>query len=83
MYDLSGLGEGGTQIVIDDWKLLVDKMRIGRDENDGAYLHHNGKPLVAVWDVGFNDGRKIDRSRVSKVREATANARFLDSVTSG
>src|SRR6185295_7437457 len=42
MYDLSGLGEGGTQTVIDDWKLLVDKMRLGRDENDGAYLHHHG-----------------------------------------
>jgi hypothetical protein len=58
MYDLSGLPAGGVQAVIDDWKLLVDKMRIGRDEQDQAYLQHNGKPVVAVWGIGFNDGRK-------------------------
>jgi hypothetical protein len=58
MYDLSGLREGGIQTVINDWKLLIDRMRIGRDENDRAYLNHGGKPLVAVWGIGFNDGRK-------------------------
>ena len=30
-------------------------MNMGRDP---AYLHHEGKPLVAIWGVGFNDGRK-------------------------
>jgi hypothetical protein len=58
MYDLSGLPAGQTQQVIDDWKLLVDRMRIGRDKADRAYLHHRGKPLVAVWGIGFNDHRK-------------------------
>ncbi len=58
MYDLSGLPEGGTQVVIDDWKLLVDRMHLGKDPRDFAYLHHGGKPVVAVWGVGFNDGRK-------------------------
>ena len=58
MYDLSLLPEGGCQLVIDDWKLLVDKMRIGRDERDRAYQRHNGRPVVAVWGIGFNDGRK-------------------------
>jgi hypothetical protein len=58
MYDLTGLREGQTQQVIDDWKMLVDRMRIGNDENDKAYLHHSGKPIVAVWGIGFNDGRK-------------------------
>ncbi len=58
MYDLSGLQARQIQQVIDDWKLLVDRMRIGRDERDRAYLRHAGKPVVAVWGVGFNDGRK-------------------------
>jgi hypothetical protein len=58
MYDLSGLRLGGTQQVIEDWKLLVDHMRLGRDGNDPAYLKHNGKPVVAVWGIGFNDARK-------------------------
>ena len=55
MYDLSGLGTGETQGVIDDWKLLVDRMRITRDP---AYLRHKGKPVVAVWGIGFSDRRK-------------------------
>ena len=55
MYDLSGLGAGGTQQVIDDWKFLVDSMKITRDPNDRAYLHHNGKPVVTIWGIGFND----------------------------
>jgi hypothetical protein len=58
MYDLSLLPEGGTDHVIKDWKLLVDRMRLGRDLKDKAYLHHQGKPVVAVWGIGFNDGRK-------------------------
>jgi hypothetical protein len=55
MYDLSGLGEKQIDKVMDDWKLLVDHMQITRDN---AYLHHRGKPVVAVWGFGFSDGRK-------------------------
>jgi hypothetical protein len=58
MYDLSGLREGGVKHVIEDWKLLVSRMKIGKDDRDAAYLRHGGKPVVAVWGVGFNDGRK-------------------------
>jgi hypothetical protein len=57
MYDLSGLRAGQIERAIDDWKLLVDRMRLGRDEADKAYLHHRGRPVVAVWGIGFNDGR--------------------------
>jgi hypothetical protein len=58
MYDLSGLPAGGTRHVVEDWKLLVQHMRLGRDPKDAAYLRHGGKPVVAVWGVGFNDGRR-------------------------
>ncbi len=55
MYDLSGLGAGRMREVMDDWTALRTQMHIG---DDPAYLHHRGKPLVAVWGVGFNDDRK-------------------------
>jgi hypothetical protein len=58
MYDLSGLPEGGVRHVIEDWKLLAGRMRLGKDPRDAAYLRHGGKPVVAVWGVGFNDSRK-------------------------
>lgn len=58
MYDLSGLGENQIETVMEDWRRLVDRMRIGRDPKDRAYLRFRGKPLVAVWGIGFNDQRK-------------------------
>lgn len=55
MYDLSGLDKGEVSEVIKDWKLLVDKMKLTRDSDDKAYLHHKGKPIVAVWGAGFKN----------------------------
>jgi len=54
MYDLSGLEAGEVSRVGEDWRELRTKMQIGHDP---AYQHHNGKPLVAVWGVGFSDDR--------------------------
>ncbi len=55
MYDLTGLGAGRIGEVIEDWKRLREGMRIA---DDPACLRHRGKPLVAVWGVGFNDQRQ-------------------------
>lgn len=56
MYDLSGLRQGQMSTrVIDDWKSLVREQKI---LNDSSYLHHRGKPVVAVWGIGFNDHRQ-------------------------
>ena len=57
MYDLSGLKAQGEDCssVIQDWKELVDDLKItGRGTNQ-AYLYHRGKPLVAIWGLGFSD----------------------------
>jgi hypothetical protein len=67
MYDLSGLGEGGTQVVIDDWKRLLDRAKITRDPNDKSYLKHESKPVVAVWGIGFDDGRKYTLDECGKL----------------
>ncbi len=55
MYDLSGLPRGGTAYVKEDWAMLRSQMNMTADP---AYQHHNGKPLVAVWGIGFNDRSK-------------------------
>lgn len=59
MYDLSGLGEGQMARVIDDWRRLTLEQKVTEDPQ---YLRHRGKPLVAVWGVGFNDQRKYTLS---------------------
>ena len=55
MYDLSGMGAGQMHRVMDDWRRLVRRMHITKDP---AYLHHRGRPVVAVWGFGFSDGRR-------------------------
>ncbi|TDW96930.1 glycoside hydrolase family 71/99-like protein [Dinghuibacter silviterrae] len=57
MYDLSGLrakDEDCTSI-IEDWKYLVDSIRVTRQDGVNTYLHENGKPVVVIWGVGFPD----------------------------
>ena len=54
MYDLSGLAAGQGKRVRDDWTRLQAQDKLAQD---AAYLHHEGKPVVAIWGIGFNDGR--------------------------
>jgi len=54
MYDLSGMQAGQWQEVLADFRTQIVNNKILQDS---CYLHHNGKPVVAVWGIGFNDGR--------------------------
>jgi len=57
MYDLSGLRASGEDCsaVIEDWKELVDELKITSQGTNQTYLYHQGKPLVAIWGLGFPD----------------------------
>ncbi len=70
MYDLSGLGAGRIDDVIDDWRQLRTRMKLGEDP---AYLHHRGKPVVAVWGIGFNDKRAYTLEECRKLIEFLKN----------
>ena len=60
MYDLSGLKSADFERLARDWKMLRTKMKLGNDLNDRSYLQYEGKPLVAIWGVGFNDDRNYN-----------------------
>lgn len=66
MYDLSGLRSEDFERLERDWKNLRTRMLLGTDPNDRAYLRHEGKPLVAIWGVGFNDDRNYNLKDVEK-----------------
>jgi hypothetical protein len=52
-YDMTGVpGPKLYESLIRDWKRLVDEVKITKD---ARYLHHNGKPVLAVW--GFFSDR--------------------------
>jgi hypothetical protein len=57
MYDLSGLKASGEDCssIIEDWKFLVDQVRVTNQAGEKTYLHHRGKPVVVIWGVGFPD----------------------------
>ena len=67
MYDFSGVTEanGDWQLIINDWKRLVDSLKIAAGGTGQTYLYHRNRPLVALWGVGFvdrpNDLRSIER----------------------
>jgi len=71
MYDLSGLRPGEIRsVVMEDWKLLVDRMKI---RDDKAHLHHGGKPVIAVWGVGFNDNRRYTLAECAELVDFLKN----------
>ncbi len=53
-YDISGGNpETFAQTIEDDWKYLVDELKVTSHPN---YQRHNGKPVVSVWGMGLSDG---------------------------
>jgi len=57
MYDVSGQPTN-TLIsnITNDWLYLVNTMHI---TNSTRSLYHKGKPVVALWGFGFNDGNHL------------------------
>ncbi|HEY9261684.1 glycoside hydrolase family 71/99-like protein [Chitinophaga sp.] len=57
MYDLSGMRPGEEQLVLNDLDELTAKYDLLHGSKSPTYLHHNGKPFIVIWGVGFNDRR--------------------------
>ncbi len=57
MYDLSGLGSNAAEVVMADWRHLAGD-GVVRGANDAAWQCHVGKPVIALWGVGFSDHRR-------------------------
>jgi T5SS/PEP-CTERM-associated repeat protein len=73
MYDLSGLGSGQTQKVIDDWKYLVDNGKVSKNPSyDPAYIFYKGKPVVAVYGVAYS-GRAYSHQEVRNLIDFLKN----------
>ncbi len=58
MYDLSGMNPGDEQLLLKDIAELAERHSLKDHHRNPSYLYHNGKPLVCVWGVGFNDHRR-------------------------
>lgn len=58
MYDLSGMKSGEENLILTDIDELSRIYSLKDHDKNPSYLYHNGKPLVTVWGVGFNDKRQ-------------------------
>lgn len=58
MYDLSGMNAGDEKILLNDIRELTPMLGLKNRADNPSYLWHNGRPLVVVWGVGFNDRRQ-------------------------
>ncbi len=67
MYDLSGMRPGDEPMILDDIDEIAAQHALKNRKLNPSYLYHNGKPLVAVWGVGFNDGRKYGLNEVETI----------------
>lgn len=53
MYDISGQNPATlVQTIQDDWMYLVDTLEI---TGSPRYLQHDGRPVLGLWGLGFND----------------------------
>ncbi len=53
MYDTSGMDTATFVAKLEaDWKYLVDVLQV---TDSPAYLHHHGKPVLAIWGLGFTE----------------------------
>jgi predicted alpha-1,2-mannosidase len=67
MYDLSGCSSSDIPFIETDLNELIETFDLLNSTANPTYLHHNGKPLVTLWGVGFNDNRKYTIEDVDKL----------------
>jgi glycoprotein endo-alpha-1,2-mannosidase len=51
MYDIGSMEDSKYKLIFDDWKHLVDDLKLTDQGENTTYLFHNNKPLVALWGI--------------------------------
>ena len=67
MYDLSGCSSADVAYLEQDWNELQATFKLFDNKENPTYLYHNGKPMVTIWGVGFNDNRNYTIEDVNKL----------------
>ena len=79
MYDVSGTNaEVLAQQLAADWAYLVHDRRVTESPR---YLRHRGKPLLAIWGLGFNDRPATAAQARAIVDHFTSGAPAAEQVT--
>lgn len=76
MYDLSGMSPGQEEILLCDIDSVAARHHLFDHDRNPSYLYHNGRPLVTVWGLGFNDHRKYGLNEGRKIVEGLKRKGF-------
>jgi hypothetical protein len=80
MYDLGGYepkAANNTATVLADAQSIMDKYVLNdRSAKQKFYLYHNEKPLIALWGVGFNDGRPYSLTDIEELMNGLKDMGF-------
>ncbi len=64
MYDLGGFLPERIGKTLEDAQAIMNKYQLRDRTKQKFYLYQDGKPLITVWGVGFNDGRPFELTDV-------------------
>ncbi len=67
MYDLSGCSSQDVFYIEQDLEELKKQFKLFDNVKNPTFLRHNGKPLISIWGVGFNDNRKYSTADADKL----------------
>lgn len=67
MYDLGGFIPERLTKTLADAQDIMDKYQLKDRTKQKFYLHQDGKPLITLWGVGFNDGRPFSLTDVENL----------------
>ena len=67
MYDLSGCSQNDIFYIEQDLAELKKLFNLFDNVKNPTFLRHNGKPLISIWGVGFNDNRKYSIADADKL----------------
>ncbi len=80
MYDISGMhGAAALQAIEQDWPHLAEDLRV---IDSPAYVFDRGKPVVAVWGLGFKD-RDVTPDQAAAIIRYFRTARVPATVLGG
>ncbi|MDR0937796.1 MAG: xylosidase [Mediterranea sp.] len=80
MYDLGGFMDGETRNTVNevlaDAQSIMDTYRLKNRNTQKFYLYQNGKPMIVLWGVGFNDNRPYSLDDIGQLMDGLKEKGF-------
>ncbi len=70
MYDISGADESRwAETILRDWRHLITDLNVTQSP---SWIHHDGKPVLAVWGIGFTQHPGTPQSSLQLMQQLRA-----------